>query len=1532
MAVCNARAQIVTTVAGTGTASFGGDGSAATSAYLYGPITLTNDASGNLYIADATNNRIRKVTLSTGVISTIAGNGTAGYSGDGGSALSAELNNPSGVALDASDNVYICDYFNSRIRKVTISTGVITTVAGTGTAGFSGDGGAATAAEINEPSRILVDASGNIYIGDRYNYRVRKVTASTGVISTIAGNGSASFSGDGGAATSAGINVPYGMVLDGSGNLYIADLYDSRVRMVNTSGIISTFAGTGSTTFSGDGGPASSAGVPGAEGLAIDSYGNIYIGDNTTGYGDDRIRKVTPSGIISTFAGTGGVGYSGDGGLATAATFDFPGGLCYDVTRNYLYIADQFNNRIRRIALTNHPPHFTDHPSTTITVCENSSSNSINSVLSVLDTDAGQTELWSVTTSPVNGSLSGFTTTYTSTGGTVTPAGLGYTPTTGYSGSDSFGISVSDGLASDTITIYVTINPLPDAGTITGTSSICAGTTTGYSDGISGGTWTSGSTAIATVTSAGGVVSGVAAGSTYITYSVTNSCGTSWVASSLTVLGRPDAGSISGVSALCATAASTFTDAATGGVWSLTNSNANVSTSGTVTGVTAGLDTLVYTVTTTCGVAAAKFDITINVMPAALTGSTAVCVGSVISVGETVSGGTWSSSSTGLATVDGSGNVTGVSAGTLNISYIITSTGCGVGEGITVNPLPSSIGGPSSVCQASTITLTNTASGGSWVSNNTTIATVASASGTSATLTGVSNGTDVVTYTLATGCRVTKNITVNALPNAISGATSVCVGSNITLADASGGGGWSSSASGEATVDASGTVGGVSSGSPTITYTLVGGCYTTSTITVNALPNPISGGSTVCTGNTASLSDIGGGSWASSNTTLATVDGSGVVYGIVAGTLTITYTLATSCQATLPFTVNQSPSAISGATSVCEGGSTATVIDMESGGTWTSSNTSAATITGTGLVTGVAAGTTTISYVISGCPAMATFTVNPKPGAIISPIGDTMLCPGDMAMLTANTGRSYTYQWYNGATSLSGETEEFYEATTGGGYIVQVTNGFGCLSTSVPMAVSINPAVATVTSTGGTTFCAGLSGTLNANTGVGLTYQWLLDGGGIAGATGATYNPMASGDYDVIVSNIAGCSATSTSVAYTVIAAPVNTLTYSRSLSFCTGDSVVITGISGTGLTYQWMQGGSPIAGATNVSYTATTTGTYQLMETNSYPCSSTSPVASVNEIALPSAAVTATGPTAFCVGGGVTLDAAAGAGGTAYQWYMNGIAITGAVGRTYNASATGNYSVREIAPTGCVNTTYPAFPVMEVTTPSIIPYTATRFCWGGSALLGVDVSTTGAAYQWQTGATNIPGATNITYDASVSGNYSCIVTLGGGCTVASVITSVTELPLPDPIISYDGTTLSTGSYYVLYQWFRNMIPVSGGSTATLQPDATGEYTVRVIDTNGCQSVSSVYIVRTVGDSRSLGTANVTVGEISIYPNPATDIVHIISTAPVKAVITAIDGRKIMQQADAKEVNIGQLSEGMYMILLYDADGNMVKAEKLLKK
>lgn len=518
------HAQIISLFAGSAMGL--GDGGPATAAGLTIPTGIAIDATGNVFVNDY-GNRIRKIDPS-GIITTYAGTGIGGTTGDGGPATAAGISTGWGLTIDGAGNLYIASVY--KIRKVDVS-GIITTIAGTGVTGYSGDGGPATAAQFGTPTDIAFDNAGNMYISDAVNNCVRKVN-SVGIISTYAGTGIAGYSGDGGPATAAQFNNIRSLAIDGVGNLYVGEDVNRCVRKIDAAGIVTTVAGDGTSGFSGDGGPATAAQLSGVTGVETNG-GYIYISDRD--YFNHRIRMVDPMGVITTIAGTGWIGFGGDGGPATAAELNTPCGIARYGGGN-LYFCDRQNHRVRMITMPNSAPYFTHGSVANLTVC--GEFNNIDTLLQVMDTNSAQPIAWTLIQPPAHGvAVTNYTTT--STGGILTPSGMSYMPYAGYAGPDTFKVRVYDGGAADTITIAVDVQQYPTAAPIAGKDTICVGDTAMLAGAAAGGIWSSSSPAVAGI-SGTGLCTGIMPGTAIITYTVTNFCGTDIATNTVWVFSEAD--------------------------------------------------------------------------------------------------------------------------------------------------------------------------------------------------------------------------------------------------------------------------------------------------------------------------------------------------------------------------------------------------------------------------------------------------------------------------------------------------------------------------------------------------------------------------------------------------------------------------------------------------------------------------------------------------------------------------------------------------------------------------------------------------------------------------------------------------------------------------------------------------------------------------------------------------------------------------------------------------------------------------------
>lgn len=556
----------------------------------------------------------------------------------------------------------------------------------------------------------------------------------------------------------------------------------------------------------------------------------------------------------------------------------------------------------------------------------------------------------------------------------------------------------------------VSVNPRPAVISSASGFQVCAGSSFSVSSSPAGGTWSSSSPATASI-SVGGSVSGLAAGTSTVSYTLLTGC-----YRTATVSVNPLPATITGPGSTCVYSSVTFVNSTPGGSWSsaMPLIASAGSASGVITGLTPGFATVYYTLPTGCS---KNKHIFVNPLPGAITGPTNVCTGSTISVASGTSGGSWSTSGSGVASVDAvTGVVSGVGAGVTTISYTLP-TSCATTRSLTVNATPGAIMGNVPFCPGTTITLTNALEGGIWVSGGTSVATVSGVGG-SATVTGVAAGTATISYITAGGCAVTEIVTVMPLPNAgtISGPGAVCEGASITLSSTSPGGVWASGDLALASAGAGGVVAGVAAGLAPISYSVTNSCgiaTTTTNVTVTAMPASITGTASFCQGaSSLLLNSVPGGSWTSTVPAVASIGTStGVASGITAGTATIIYSIAPAgCTATRIVTVNPAPAPIGGGGSVCVG-NVLPLSDTVWGGVWTSSNPAIAIILSlggsTGVLSGLAPGVVTVTYSIGSCVATTSVTVNALPTVSVTATPNTC---GGSTVLSAS-GSSVTYEW-----------------------------------------------------------------------------------------------------------------------------------------------------------------------------------------------------------------------------------------------------------------------------------------------------------------------------------------------------------------------------------------------------------------------------------------------------------------------------------------------------------------------------------------
>lgn len=1083
------------------------------------------------------------------------------------------------------------------------------------------------------------------------------------------------------------------------------------------------------------------------------------------------------------------------------------------------------------------------------------------------------------------------------------------------------------------VTQEVTVYPVPAA--ITGTQSVCLSQTSSLSHASGGGTWQSSNSGIASV-SGTGVVTGNALGNANITYTVPEGCIT---VAEVTVNPLPAA--ITGFMSVCEEATTLLSNSDGGGTWNIfPSSTATISTSGLVTGVLVGNATIVYTLPTGC---AANAVVTVIATPAAITGTAEVCVGMDVSLSSSTAGGTWSSSQPATGSISTGGVLSGIAAGNTTISYTMPNS-CFRTVVATINALPAGISGDMEICVGASSVLTTTSTGGTWGIDASGTLNMPVANGI---VTGVTDGTGTVTYTLSTGCYTTAIVTIDPLPAANTGTAEVCVNGSTTLSNINPSGTWSSAATGTATVNAStGEVTGVAGGTVGISYVLPTGCAAVTQVTVHALPSALSGGNAVCVGSTLSLSSTsGGGTWATSDVGIAGVDAGGNVTGNDAGTVTITYTLPTGCYTAKLITVNALPAAISGPDAVCVA-SEITLTDADAGGFWNSPDATVSVNSSTGEVTGVSAGTASITYMLlTGCMAARTVSVDPLPAAIGGP---TEVCDGSTITLTnadaggtwARSGNKISIDVNTGAAVglNAGTSEVTYTLPTGCQSKVTVTvhalpqqihgtfdgvipvswigPGFGiCENNSITMVSnpsgitwsSTNNAVAVVSPssglltalatgtstiiatdihscsvsaivsvnpnpqdiTGNTPVCEGSTLTLSSATPGGT---WSVSNSSVAtvGSSSGVFTGLAFGT-TVVTYAVEQAPTSVNNTCYTLASAIVDPIPSPilGDLQLCQGLSVDLDNATAGGT---WSVGGAIASIDADGVVTGISPGATHVSYTISNGCSRVSPLI-VN--ATPAAI---TGDLEICVAGTTTLSSASVGGSFEVDnAYMDEIVAT----HTFIGVSDGSGTVSYILPTGCYTTA--DFTVNPL--PAVITGDAFACAGSGTTLANADAGGT-----WSSGTTaiaDVDAAGVVT--ANAAGSATIYYTLPTGCTRTL---NYTVNPVPQPFTGgnevCEGLSHSLSNAYVGGTWTTSDAAIADITTAGLLSGiVAGTADITYILPTTCSRTETVTVNPAV--PAIAGTADVCAGLSTTLTNASAGGVWI-SASPSVATVDVLSG------------------------------------------
>jgi len=880
------------------------------------------------------------------------------------------------------------------------------------------------------------------------------------------------------------------------------------------------------------------------------------------------------------------------------------------------------------------------------------------------------------------------------------------------------------------------------AQTIIGNRVVCLGASrTVLTISTSGGGWSSGDVSKATINATTGEVTGVAAGTATISYTILPSTVFTAVVTVNAVTLSP-IGFSTGSASLCggSTNATCTVTPTWGNAWSSSNTSiATVNTGGLVTPSSTNTGTVIITYHHGTGNCDVTRELTVNPTPT-VSITTPICAATTQTATATPAGGTWASSNTGVGTINATtGVMTGSAGGTTNISYT-SSAGCRKLTSVTVANLPSAISGTLNTCEGNSSTLSSTPAGGAWSSVTTSVATIGSSTGV---VTGVLAGTSTISYTIGGSCTRTAVTTVNAALPANSGPNNVCMGQTMTLTNATGGGTWSSSNTAKATVNSStGLVTGINTGTANITYSLGSSCRSISTITVVATPAAITGTTSMCVGGTTTLSHAtGGGTWSSSNTARATVgSSSGVVTGASIGTATITYAISASCYTTITVTVNNLITAISGPATVC-GGATTTLTCSTSGGTWSSGNTGIAIVgSATGVVTGVASGTATISYIVTGagCANTREVTVTATAGTIS---GTTGLCIGGSSTLSSTVSGG-TWASSNTSVATIGSSSGTLSGIAAGTAVISYTAPGGCTN-SVIVTVSNLPA----TITGTASVCEGLTTTLS-NTVSGGTWSSGNAGVAMVGTSSGTVSGISAGTSLISYITGPGCFVTQTA---TVLATPGS---ITGTTSICTGNSTTLSSPTSGGT---WSSGNTSVAtiGSSTGTVNSIAAGTSSITYALGTGCATTA-IVTVN-----GSPASIGGTMSVCVGSNATLTNSV-SGGT-WSSSNTGVATIGSSTGTATGASAGTATIT-YSIGSCIATT--TFTVNS--TPASITGT-TSICAGNSSSLS-SATSGGAWSSSNTGVATIGSSTG-TVSGVAAGTSSITYTQGTGCFTSTVIT-----------------------------------------------------------------------------------------------------------------------------------------------------------------